>query len=124
MTFNQIKLNTSVGAALIVVPLLGIPYSYKTFIIVALGAFLVYVAVMLRQQSKISKKVKKITQQRSYVFEESKPTKTQIHRAKTYRAPVEPEVESYFESEGISQPDQSYDEKSEINPEESYEDAK
>lgn len=75
---NQIKLNISIGLLLVIVPLLGIPYSYKTFIIVALGAVLVYFAVALRQKDKI-KKNKKSNFRKASVFEESKPSKHEKH---------------------------------------------
>lgn len=73
-TDNQIKLNIIIGLLLIIVPLSGVPYSVKTFVIVALGAVLVYFAVALRQKDKM-KKNKKNNSKKVSVFEESKPSK-------------------------------------------------
>lgn len=100
-TIDQIKLNIIIGLSLIIIPLLGIPNSFKTFIIVSLGVALVYFAIVIRHREKV-KKIEKHTHHKSNVFEESKPIKTRrtSSKLKVFSEPnLQHQPETKFEIE-------------------------
>ncbi len=79
-TIDQIKLSILIGALVVVIPLTGFPQSFKTFLLVTLGAILLYVKIIALHNEKIKeiKKAKKPVMRKSHTFVESKPIISEV----------------------------------------------
>jgi hypothetical protein len=70
----------AVGIALVVIPLLGLPFSWKNFIFTLLGLWLCWIALIMRKErsdgaAKVGKKEGSVV---ADSFLENKPVKTEI----------------------------------------------
>lgn len=74
--FNQTKVQLIIGILVILVSLSGFPRGLRTFLLVALGALIVYLSVPSFQKSKekFNKVAKRVILPRERTFAENKPT--------------------------------------------------
>lgn len=74
--FNQTKVQLIIGILVILVSLSGFPRGFRTFLLVALGALIVYLSLPSFQKGKMkfSRGTKKVVLPRERTFAENKPT--------------------------------------------------
>lgn len=70
---NQIKLSLTLGILVIVIPLSGFPQSFKTSLLVAFGALLVYMNVTILHNERMKRPKKTSQNRKTHTFIENKP---------------------------------------------------